>query len=49
MHNVAFYYRGAAFLAEGGLSSAAILSVPVLGGVLMAIQRRRNARPDDSE
>jgi hypothetical protein len=49
MHNVAFYYRGAAFIAEGGLSSAAILAVPVLGGALMYLQRRRNARPDDRD
>ena len=38
------YYHCNSLLTEGGLSSAALLGVPVLSGALIAIQRRRNAR-----
>jgi len=41
---MAIYYHCASLVGAEGLSSAAMLSVPVLGGVLMAVQRRRNAR-----
>jgi hypothetical protein len=38
------YYHCSTLIGAEGLSSAAMLGVPVLGGVLMAVQRRRNAR-----
>ena len=41
---MSLYYHCASFLGDPGLSPAALLSVPVLGGALMWAQRRRTAR-----